>query len=123
LGSDGVAQYSFATDLDSTQVNPDYDGAYTYNADGSGNGSYTQHFDDGSTDLITDVIPGDGTLSESWSFDDVSTEQSVDQEGTLNWALDGSAAGTITTHVVGGGEQTCDIHISADGAQTVDNCS
>src|SRR5581483_11085046 len=114
--------YSFQTDLLDTQVSPDYDGSYNYNADFSGSGSYTQHFDDGSTDAVSDVINSDGSVVESWSFDDASTEQSVDQTGQMTWQADGSAEGTVTTHVVGGGEQTCDVHISSSGAQTVDNC-
>lgn len=122
MNSDGSSDYAFTTDLDSTAAAPDFNGSYAYNADGSGEGSYTQLFDDGSTDLIHDVINSDGSVVESWSFDDVATEQSVDQEGSMTWNLDGSGEGSVTSHVVGGDAQTCDVHVSADGAQTVDNC-
>ncbi len=118
----GAADYSFATDLTDTDANPDYDGAYHYAADGSGEGGYRQLFDDGSTDDVHDVINADGSVDESWSFDDVATEQSVDQEGSMHWNVDGSADGTVTNHIVDGGDQTCEVHIDADGSQTVDNC-
>jgi hypothetical protein len=119
---DGHADYSFKTDLTDTSVNPDYQGSYTYQADGSGQGSYTQNFDDGSTDLVSDTIHADGTTDETWKFDDASTAINPDQTGAMTWHPDGSGEGTVTTFVVGGGQQTCDVHIASNGSQTVDNC-
>lgn len=119
----GNADYAFATDMEGTEVDPDFAGEYVYAADGSGSGSYMQSFDDGSTLLVSDVIAADGSLVESWIFDDSATDQDVDQEGSMAWALDGSASGTVTSHVVGGGEQTCDVNVSADGVQTIANCT
>lgn len=119
----GGTEYSFATDMDGTEIDPDYAGSYSYAADGSGSGSYTQDFDDGSTLVVSDVINADGSLVESWSFDDAATEQALDQEGSMSFRLDGSAVGTVTSHVVGGGAQTCDISVSADGVQSIDNCT
>jgi hypothetical protein len=119
---DGSSRYDFSTDLTETLVNPDFDGTYQYAADLSGSGSYVQHFDDGSSMLVTDEIRSDGSLRESWSFDDISTEAPIDQEGTIDFAVDGSGEGTVTTHVVGGEAQTCQVHISADGVSIVDAC-
>lgn len=119
---DGSIRYDFSTDLTDTLVSPDFDGSYHYEADGSGTGSYVEAFDDGSSMLVTDEIRSDGSLRESWSFDDISTEAPVDQEGTIEFAVDGSGEGTVTTHVVGGEAQTCQVHISADGVSIVDAC-
>lgn len=118
---DGSSRYDFTTDLDDTLVDPDFEGAYHYAADGSGEGSYTEAFDDGSSMIVTDVIRSDGTAQESWSFDDISTDQPVDQEGVLEFAADGSAEGTVTTHVLAGESQTCRLRI-VDGVSEVDQC-
>jgi hypothetical protein len=118
----GEADYSFETDMSDTEAHPDWTGEYHYAADGSGEGNYRQLFDDGSTLDVEDVIGADGSVDESWVFDDVATEQDVDQEGHMTFAPDGSGSGTVATHVVGGDDQTCDVAIGANGAQTVENC-
>lgn len=69
------------------------------------------------------MINVDGSVVESWTFDDETTEQAIDQEGSMTWNADGSAEGSVTNHVVGGGDQTCAIHVSADGVQTIDECT
>lgn len=119
---DGSSRYDFSTDLTDTLVSPDFDGTYLYAADGSGTGSYLENFDDGSSMLVSDEIRSDGSVLESWSFDDISTEAAVDQEGAIDFAVDGSGEGSVTTHVIGGDSQTCQVHISADGVATIDNC-
>ena len=119
---DGSSDYDFATDLNDTLVAPDFEGGYGYNADGSGEGGYTQTFADGSLMLVTDVIRADGSQRESWSFNDSSTAQDIDQEGVIELAVDGSGEGTVTTFVLGGSTQTCQVHIVA-GVSTIDNCS
>ncbi len=118
---DGSSRYEFETDLSDTLVAPDFSGSYRYNADFSGEGSYVEAFDDGSSMQVNDVFAADGSITERWSFDDIATEAAVDQEGSIDFAADGSGEGTVTTHVVGGASQTCQIHI-ADGVATVDNC-
>lgn len=119
---DGSASYDFATDLTDTDVSPDYEGSYSYAADGAGEGGYTQAFDDGSSLAVDDEIRADGSYTESWSFDDAATEQPVDQEGSISYGVDGAGVGTITTFVVGGESETCRVTISADGATTIDQC-
>ncbi len=69
------------------------------------------------------MINVDGSVVESWTFDDETTEQAIDQEGSMTWNAGGSAEGSVTNHVVGGGDQTCAIHVSADGVQTIDECT
>lgn len=118
---DGSSRYSFDTDLDDTLVNPDFSGVYHYNADFSGEGSYTEAFDDGSSMIVNDVFAADGSLVESWSFDDVATDADVDQEGSIAFGPDGNGEGTVTSHLVGGTSQTCHVVIEA-GVSTVDDC-
>jgi len=122
VDADGSSRYDFSNDFTDTLVNPDFNGTYRYATDGSGSGSYTQHFDDGSSMLVSDEIRSDGSLLQSWSFDDIGTEAAVDQEGAIEFASDGSGEGSVTTHVAGGASQTCQVHISADGVATIDNC-
>lgn len=121
VNEDGSSRYAFDTDLTDTLVAPDFSGSYRYNADLSGEGSYLERFDDGSRMTVNDVIRADGSLTESWSFDDVSTDADVDQEGSIDFAADGTGEGTVTSHIVAGQSQTCQIHI-ADGVSTVDHC-
>ncbi len=119
----GATHYTFETDDTSSAVDPDFVGSYDWDASGAGSGSYTQSFDDGSLLTVSDTFGGDGSTDESWVFDDATTEQPVDQEGQVHYAADGSGEGTITTHVVGGAAETCQIHIDAAGNTSVDNCS
>lgn len=121
--ADGTTHYTFETDDTSSAVNPDFVGSYDWDASGVGSGSYTQSFDDGSLLSVSDTFAADGSTEESWSFDDAGTEQPVDQEGSVRYAADGTGEGTITTHVVGGEPETCQIHIDAGGNTSVDNCS
>jgi hypothetical protein len=122
FGADGSVSYDFATDLTDTDVEPDYEGTYTYAADGAGGGGYHQSYDDGSSLDVEDEIAADGSYTESWSFDDASTEQPVDQEGSISYGVDGAGEGSITTFVVGGESETCRVTIDAGGATTIDQC-
>lgn len=122
FAADGTTHYDFETDDTSTAVNPDWVGTYDWDANGVGEGSYTQDFDDGSLLTVSDVFAADGSTDESWTFDDATTEQAVDQEGQVHYAADGTGEGTITTHVVGGDPEICQIHIDAAGSTTIDNC-
>jgi hypothetical protein len=119
---DGSFDYQFQTDLTETVVAPDYAGSYGYAADGSGEGEYTQSYDDGSSLLVSHVIAADGSYDESWTFDDAATDQGVDQEGSIHYAADGTGSGTITTHVVNGDDEICAVSVSADGTSSVDDC-
>ena len=122
FSADGATHYTFETDDTSSEINPDWVGTYDWDASGAGTGRYTQSFDDGSLLTVNDTFAADGSVDESWSFDDATTEQSVDQEGSVQYAADGTGEGTITTHVVGGEAETCQIHIDASGSTSVDNC-
>lgn len=122
FAADGSTHYTFETDDTSSEVNPDWVGEYSWDASGVGSGSYTQSFDDGSLLSVSDSFGADGSTDESWTFDDATTEQAVDQEGQVHYSADGSGEGTITTHVVGGEAETCQIHIDAAGNTTIDQC-
>jgi hypothetical protein len=61
--ADGSATLSYTKDLKSTPVNPDEEGEFTFNADGSGVGSITVHAA-GVTKTITVTVQPDGTVSE-----------------------------------------------------------
>lgn len=122
FSAEGTTHYSFETDDTSTEVNPDWVGSYHWDASGVGSGNYTQSFDDGSSLVVTDTFAADGSVEESWTFDDATTEQAVDQEGSVRYAADGTGEGTVTTHVVDGEAETCQIHIDAAGNTSVDNC-
>lgn len=119
---DGSVEYAFETDDLTTQVAPDFQGSYSYAADYSGSGGYRQDFDDGSILLVEQQISADGGYVESWTFDDASTEQALDQEGSITYAADGAGTGTLTTHVVGGDAETCRVTVAADGTTTIDQC-
>jgi len=120
--ADGSSRYDFSTDLTDSDVEPDFDGSYTYAADGSGEGDYIQSFDDGSLLSVHDVIHADGTVSETWTFDDAATGLAIDQEGEIHFGLDGSGEGTFTLHSEGGTSQTCTVRIDAEGVQTIEAC-
>jgi hypothetical protein len=120
--ADGSSVYNFVTDMLATDAAPDFEGSYAYNADFSGAGDYVQNFEDGSLLNVHDVIAADGSVLESWTFDDAGTALDVDQEGEIAYAADGSGEGTFTLHSEGGESETCEIHLSADGTQTIDHC-
>ena len=47
----------------------------------------------------------------------------MNRKARVHYAADGTGEGTITTHVVGGEPETCQIHIDAGGNTSVDNCA
>ncbi len=118
VSATGEVEYSFTNDSPATVVTPDVEGDYSYAADGSGEGGYLQRYDDGSLMTVEDIINADGSVIESWVFDDAATPQDVDQEGIMTYNLDGSGSGTVTTFVENGDSQTCDITIDVDGTTT-----
>jgi hypothetical protein len=121
--ADGNAVYDFSYDLLTSLAVPDYSGHFDYAADGSGAGSYRQLFDDGSVLDVVDSFTGDGQVTESWRFDDATTELELDQEGTLNYAADGSGHGTVVFHLADGSSETCQLTVAADGTSVIDNCA
>lgn len=123
VASDGSAVYAFTYDELATTAAPDFAGHYDYAADGSGSGSYRQLFDDGSVLDVVDSFTSDGKVTESWRFDDATTEPALDQEGVMNYDVDGSGSGSITFHLSDGTSQTCLITVNADGTSLIDNCA
>jgi hypothetical protein len=119
---DGSSRYDFSTDLLDSDVEPDFEGSYGYAADGSGEGDYIQNFDDDSLLSVHDVIHADGTVTETWTFDDAATALAIDQEGEIHYGLDGSGTGSFTLHSEGGASQTCAMRIDAAGVQTIEAC-
>lgn len=118
VSATGDVEYSFTNDSPATLVTPDIEGDYSYIADGSGEGGYLQRYDDDSLMTVEDIINADGSVIESWVFDDGATPQDVDQEGIMTYNVDGSGSGTVTTFVESGDSQTCDITIDVDGTTT-----
>jgi hypothetical protein len=122
VASDGSAAYAFTYDELATTAAPDFAGHYDYAADGSGSGSYRQLFDDGSVLDVVDSFTSDGKVTESWRFDDATTELALDQEGVMNHDVDGSGSGSIVFHLSDGSSQTCQVTVNADGTSLIDNC-
>lgn len=120
--ADGAYSLSFGYDDARTEISPDYRGGYQFDATGAGSGGYHQFYDDGSDLEVEQQIAADGSFDQRWWFDDASTDQAVDQEGAAHYNADGSGSGTVTTHVVDGGTETCDLTVSADGATSIDHC-
>jgi len=117
-----VVSYVFVNDDLSTLASPDFDGGYTYQADGSGEGSYLQNLDDGSHIEVADAFTADGVVTQSWLFDDVATEVAIDQEGAIVYQPDGTGEGSVTYHFDDGDSQTCAVVINADGETIVSDC-
>jgi hypothetical protein len=116
--------FEYSWDAPASSANPDYAGKYSYAPGGAATGSYTQKWDDGSKLVVShsfDWQKNDG-YTESWVFDDATTAQPKDQEGELVYDAQGNGKGTLTTHIVGGGTETCDIEITATGTTTLTNC-
>ncbi|MBN2359285.1 MAG: hypothetical protein JXR83_07510 [Deltaproteobacteria bacterium] len=122
VAADGSAGYDFRYDLLTSPAVPDYAGHFDYSADGSGVGSYRQLFDDGSTLDVVDSFTSDGHVTESWRFDDATTELELDQEGALSYQPDGSGHGTIVFHLADGSSETCQITVNGDGTIVIDDC-
>jgi len=122
VAPDGSYGFSFGYDDTRTEVSPDYRGGYQFDAAGAGSGGYHQYYEDGSTLEVEQQIASDGSFDQRWWFDDANTDQRVDQEGAAHYNADGSGSGTVITHVVDGGTETCDLSVSADGATSIDNC-
>ncbi len=59
--ADGSAKLHYTKDLKSTTVNPDEEGDFTFQADGSGTGTVVAKNDAGATVTLTVVIKADGT--------------------------------------------------------------
>ncbi|MFH1807594.1 MAG: hypothetical protein ABIJ09_02525 [Pseudomonadota bacterium] len=123
VAADGSASYSFVHDELVTSVSPDFEGAYSYQADGSGEGHYRQLFEDGSVMVVTDAFEADGSLTESWELDDAATELEVDQRGTIHFDASGLGTGSVTFFAEDGSRETCEIRIDVDGTQTLSACS
>jgi hypothetical protein len=122
LAPDGSYSYGFGFDDSRTEVSPDFRGSYLFDATGVGSGGYQQFYDDGSINTIEQDIASGGSFDQRWRFDDASTDQPIDQEGAVHFNSDGSGSGTIITHVVDGGTETCDLTVAADGSSSIDNC-
>jgi len=123
IDADGAVVYDYTNDDLLTAAAPDYEGGYRFTASGDGSGGYLQHLDDGSRVEVTQQIMGSGAYDETWRFRDALTERPIDQEGELSYDEAGNGVGTITTYVVGGYAETCDLTISAEGSTVIDNCS
>ncbi|MFH1810220.1 MAG: hypothetical protein ABIJ09_15850 [Pseudomonadota bacterium] len=119
---DGSLRYEFRYDDLGTEVFPDYQGQYDFSPAGTGQGDYTQNYADGSTLTVHQDIEYSGAYRETWVFDDELTAQPKEQEGELHYDLGGHATGTITTYVVGGSAETCDLEVFTDGSTIIDNC-
>lgn len=120
--SDGNLTYAFRYDDLESEVFPDYEGRYDFAPDGSGQGGYLQRYDDGSTLRVQQAIEVSGDYRETWVFDDALTSLPVEQEGAVQYTSGGHASGTLTTYVVGGSAETCDLEIFEDGSTLIDNC-
>ena len=72
---------------------------------------------------VVDSFTSDGQVTESWRFDDATTELALDQEGVMNYGVDGSGSGTIVFYLGDGSSQTCQVTVNADGTSVIDNCA
>jgi hypothetical protein len=119
---DGSVEYLYTYDDPSTAVSPDFEGQASLKADGSGEGDWMGSYDDGSVSSGFDVYAVDGTVHETWTWDDPATTPSPDQEGSTTYQPDGSAAGTVTEHAADGSSATCPFTMSAVGEVTWGEC-
>lgn len=121
------AAYGFRYDDLSSAVLPDIEGAYILATPGSvnagaGQGGYTRHEEDGSELRVEHQLASDGAYHETWRYDDVRSPAEIDQEGWLDYNVDGYGAGELITYVVGGSAETCDIHVDDEGQTRIDHC-
>ena len=120
LNADGTVDYDFLSDDLATIASPDFVGVYHYNADGSGDGAYTQNLDDGSLIDVVDLFDAAGVVTESWTFDDAATALAVDQEGEIVYQPDGTGVGTVTFHFDDAESLTCAVTVSGEDESTLD---
>ena len=122
IAADGSLVYEYDSDDLSTDAEPDYSGGYRFDVSGAGVGEYLQLHDDGSVLEVEQQIEITGAYREVWRFRDALTEQPIDQEGVLRYDGAGNAVGSLTTYVVGGSAETCDLNVSAEGSTVISNC-
>jgi len=119
---DGSEAYVYSYDDPATAVLPDYEGQAALAADGTGEGTWTGLADDGSVSTGHDVYAADGSVFETWTWDDPATAQAPDQEGETTYHVDGTATGTVTEHAADGSSVTCPFSMTADEAVTWGEC-
>lgn len=114
--------YEFFYDDMATVDILEFDGVYSYLASGSGVGGYLHTLVDGSELAVKHQISIEGDYKETWVFGDSFTEQVVDQTGELHYNLKGRGVGTLTTYVVNGDPEICDLIVEPDGTSIITNC-
>lgn len=121
--ADGDATATLVYEDPATNVSPDGNGTYSFQRDNSGEGTYTERYDDGSVFEENEVYGYDDSVSESFTFDDAGTSWAPDVDGTSYTAPDGSGSGAWSRYDASGVTETCEYELDTAGAISEIDCS
>ena len=106
-----------------TTVSPDGEGTYSFAANNSGSGVYTERYDDGSVLVSNDDYGVDGSTDETFTFNDAATIWAVDVDGSSFTEGDGSGTGAWSRYDGDGVTETCEYAFDTTGAIDQIDCS
>ena len=106
-----------------TDVTPDGEGTYSFAANNSGSGDYTESYDDGSQFHSIDDYNVNGSTDETFTFDDAATPWEPDVDGLSSTAPDGAGTGAWSRYDADGVTETCEYEFDTAGAIQQIDCN
>jgi len=123
FGIDGSVSGTYTWDDPATLPEPDIEGEWTEDPlTGSTEQSYTLHYGDGTELLVHEVIAADGSIDQTYVWDDPDTPVAPDVEGRFHYLADGSGEGRVLLRGEHGQSTVCDYVLGPAGRVDTEVC-